>query len=69
MNSPADFCILVHWRSDNNKAFRDYYFSPSAIKACGRLLFDQSLQFCEPPLEKQCDLVVGCASFLPLNTK
>src|SRR5438105_15024508 len=35
---PRDFCVAVRWRVEGEKTFRDYWFSPNAIRACGRLL-------------------------------
>lgn len=63
--SSADFCILMRFRIDGDKVFRDYYFSPTAIILCGPVLARGHGILCEKPSGSGLDLVAGaCASSL-----
>jgi hypothetical protein len=37
-SQPRDFCVAVRWRVEGEKRFRDYWFSPNAVRACGQQL-------------------------------
>jgi hypothetical protein len=62
-NSSADFCILERWRAEGNKVFRDYYFSPTAMVICGRILIHHPGELCERPSGYGLNLVAGECTF------
>ena len=63
MGEPHDFCILVQWRVQSSTRFRDYCFSPGAIRACGPLLVHHEITFRQKPKDEQFSSAVGCRPF------
>ena len=59
----AGFCILLRWRTDGKKMFRDYYFLPEAIGLCGWILIHHPGTFCDRPTGPGLSPVMGCQSF------
>jgi len=63
--SAADFCVLVRFRPEGEKVFRDYYFSPAAILLCGPILAHGPGRPCERPSGPGLSPVKGqCTTFI-----
>lgn len=67
--SSPEFCILMRFRTEGDRVFRDYYFSPTAIILCGPILAHGNGVGCEKPSGSGLDLVAGDCTFFVAETR